>query len=348
MQPSLTTNQNLESRLISDYELIKAVSSQIDHSNIYDESMQPINKKEKCLLPFMVSDGSDTKLYWDGECSNGYAVGLGRAVRTMNDKKVTELLLEIDPQDKDRLVNYLRYDVASQDSEIGYSVIALNNEKLVGHSATLGYNDAQWDQGSFEFTYRYEDTTNFVSYTKIIDLLSGEFSSIIAYPNYSHDLLNARDNVLSNIDRTYRLLEGRTMIGLSYIWLKDGRLLVKDNATGQDSLATNHPEELETFVQDIQDKVSAQVEKVNTEVEQGFDKLEQYSLKKCKRPEAFFKGDEVNHVCDYIFNVNAAYEQLLEAKEVRSHQIDAFRQNQEQRLNEIDKHIKAFNQIKLK
>lgn len=346
-QPNLNTNQAIESRLISDYELIKAVSSQIDHSNIYDESMQPVNKKEKCLLPFMVNDGSHTKLYWDGECQDGLAVGLGRAVRTIDEKKTSELLLEIDPQNKDSLVNYLRYDVATQDSEIGYSIISLENNKLVGHSATLGYNDAQWAKGSFEFTYRYEDTTNFVSYTKIIDLLSGDFSSIIAYPNYSHDLLNARDNVLSNIDRTYRLLEGRTMIGLSYIWLKDGRLLIKDNASGQDSIATDHPQELETFVQDLQDKVSAQVEKVNALVERGFDKVEEYSLQKCKRPVAFFKGDEVNQICDYIFNVNASYEQLLEAKELRSHQIDAYRNNQEQRLSEIDRHIKTFKQIKL-
>lgn len=346
-QFSLKTNRAIESRLMNDYELIKTVSSQVDQSNIYDESMQPVNKKEKCLLPFMVSDGSNTKMYWDGQCENGKAVGLGRAVRTLNDKKITELLLEIDPKVKDTLLSYLRYDVTTSESEIGYSVIELKNDKLSGHCATLGYKDEDWHNGSFEFTYRYEDTPNFVSYTKIIDLLSGEFSSIIAYPNFSHDLLNARDNVLSNIDRTYRLLEGRTMMGISYIWLKDGRLLLKDNATGQDSLATNHPKELEDFVQDIQDKVSVQVDKVNTEVEIGFDKVEEYSQQKCKRPEMFFKGDEVNYVCDYLFNVNAAYDELIQAKELRSHEIDSYRQNQEERLKEIDKHIRAFNRVKL-
>lgn len=346
-QFSLKTNRDIESRLMSDYELIKTVSSQVDQSNIYDASMQPINKKEKCLLPFMVSDGSNTKMYWDGQCLDGKAVGLGRAVRTIDDKKTTELLLEIDPKVKDTLVSYVRYDVASTESEVGYSVIALKDDKLSGYCATLGYKDEDWHNGSFEFTYRYEDTPNFVSYTKIIDLLSGEFSSIIAYPNFSHDLLNARDNVLSNIDRTYRLLEGRTMMGISYIWLKDGRLLLKDNATGQDSIATNHPQELEAFVQDIQDKVSLQVDKVNAEVEKGFDKVEEYSLQKCKRPEMFFKGDEVNHICDYLFNVNAAYDELIQAKELRSHEIDSYRQNQEERLKEIDKHIRAFNKVKL-
>lgn len=346
-QFSLKTNLAIESRLMSDYELIKTVSSQVDQSNIYDVAMQPVNKKEKCLLPFMVSDGSDTKMYWDGQCEDGKAVGLGRAVRTLNDKKITELLLEIDPKVKDTLVSYLRYDVTNTESEIGYSVITLKDDKLSGYCATLGYKDDEWLNGSFEFTYRYEDTPNFVSYTKIIDLLSGEFSSIIAYPNFSHDLLNAHDNVLSNIDRTYRLLEGRTMMGISYIWLKDGRLLLKDNATGQDRVATNHPEELESFVQDIQDRVSLHVEKANLEVKKGFAKVEEYSLQKCKRPEAFFKGDEVNHICDYLFNVNAAYDELLKAKELRSHEIDSFRQNQEERLKEIDKHIRAFNKVKL-
>ena len=89
------------------------------------------------------------------------------------------------------------------------------------------------------------------------------------------------------------------------------------------------------------------VDKVNTEVETGFSKVEEYSQQKCKRPEMFFKGDEVNYVCDYLFNVNAAYDELVQAKELRSHEIDSYRQNQEERLKEIDKHIRAFNRVKL-
>ncbi len=344
---NLQTNAAIESRLISDYELIKTVSSQIDQSNIYDERMQPRNYKQACLLPFMVADSENSALYWDGNCSKGRAVGLGRVVRTVGDKKVSEHLVEIDPKVKDTLVSYLRFDTGRSESEIGYSIISLKDGRLNGYSATLGYNDQDWLNGNYEFSYRFEDTPNFVSYTRIVDMLSGEYSSIIAYPNYSHDLLNASDNVLSSIYRTYRLLEGRTMIGISYIWLKDGQLVIKDNASGQDRLASNHPQELEDFVQDIQNKVTSRVDTVTDEIDRGFAKVEQYALARCKRPVAFFKGDEVNQVCDYLFNLNAAYEQLIEAKEMRSHQIDSFRQNQEQRLQEINRHLRGLNHIKL-
>lgn len=339
------TNKIIESSLMSDYEVIKTVSSQIDRNNIYDNSMQPVNKTEKCLIPFMVADAADSRMYWDGKCSNGHAVGLGRAVRTIADKKVAEYLIEIDEKNPDTLHTYLRYDAGRFDSEIGYSVLTLKDNKFTGFSATMGYNDQDWLDGVYEFTYRYEDTANFVSYTKIIDLLSGEYSSIIAYPNFSHDLFNASDNVLSSISKTYRLLEGRTMIGLSYIWLKDGRLLMKDNATGSDSILTEHPAELETMVNEIQDKVAAQTDIVSKEVEKGFAKVEEYSSKQCNRPNAFFKGDEVNVVCDYLFNLNAAYDQLVEAKEVRSHEIDSFRDSQNQRLQKLNDYLKNFKKL---
>lgn len=333
---AVLTNSAIESRLVSDYELIKQVSTQIDVSNIYDESMQPANKKEKCLLPFMVSEGEETKLYWDGACKNGHAVGLGRAVRAIAGKKVAESLVELDPKDHNSLVTYLRYDLTRNESEIGYSILTLKDEKFQGYSATLGINDLEWNEGTYEFTYRYEDTPNFVSYTKIVNLLTAEVSSIIAYPNYSHDLLNAHDNVLSKINQTYRLLEGRTMMGLSYIWLKDGRLIMRDNATGKESQLSSHPEALEQYVSAINDKVSAKYAIVDSQIDQGFAKVEEYSNKKCKRPSAFFKGDEVNFICDYLTNLTTAYEQLSEAKELREHEVETKTQSKADDIKVIE------------
>lgn len=345
---ALETNLQLENRLLSDYELIKQVSSQISPMNIYDETMQPLNKKEKCLLPFLVNDsGSQVQLYWDGDCANGLAQGLGRVVRTVGGKKSQELLVEINPKQPNSLVSYLRYDVASGDSEVGYSLLSLKDDKLQGYSVTWGYNDRSWQEGNYEVTSRYEDTTNFMSYTKIVDLLSGEYSSIIAYPNFSHDLLSAHDNVLSNIDKTYRLLEGRTMIGLSYIWLKDGRLLVRDNSTGQDSLVKEHPQQLEDYIAQLGDKVDTQIEEHNAQVDQGFAKLEEYNAKKCRQLNAFFRGDEVNYVCDYLFNVSSAYDEFLKAQEQRSLQIDSYRESQEQRLKQLEQQLRSLKSVHL-
>lgn len=344
----VASNQQIEQRLLSDYELIKQVSSQLNQSNIYDETMQPQNQSAKCLLPFLVNNEQGTvALYWDGACHNGYAVGLGRVVRTDNGKKTTELLVELKPDEPNTLYTYLRYSVLRAESEVGTSVLKLVDGKLQGHSSTLGYSDVGWADGHYDLSYRFEDSTNFVSYTKVLDLLNGESSLIIAYPNFSHDLLEAHDNVLSTIERTYRLLEGPDTVGLSYIWLKDGRLLVRDNSTNQDHIVTSYPHSLDDYIDRIKTEVARHTAGIDTEVNLGLKKLEQYHAQKCARPTAFFRGDEVNQICDYLDNISHAMASLKAAKEERNASLESYRKHQEQILKELEQHLKALSPTKL-
>ena len=353
MSPDGTTlevasNEQIEQRLLSDYELIKQVSSQLNQNNIYDETMQPKNQSAKCLLPFLVNNEQGTvALYWDGACQDGHAVGLGRVVRTDNGKKTTELLVELKPNEPNTLYTYLGYSVLRAESEVGTSVLKLVDGKLQGHSSTLGYSDVGWADGHYDLSYRFEDSTNFVSYTKVLDLLNGESSLIIAYPNFSHDLLEAHDNVLSTIERTYRLLEGPDTVGLSYIWLKDGRLLVRDNSTNQDHIVTSYPHSLDDYVDRIKTEVARHTAGIDTEVNLGLKKLEQYHAQKCTRPTAFFRGDEVNQICDYLDNINHALAGLKAAKEERNASLESYRKHQEQILKELEQHLKALSPTKL-
>ena len=353
MSPDGTTlevasNEQIEQRLLSDYELIKQVSSQLNQNNIYDETMQPKNQSAKCLLPFLVNNEQGTvALYWDGACQDGHAVGLGRVVRTDNGKKTTELLVELKPNEPNTLYTYLGYSVLRAESEVGTSVLKLVDGKLQGHSSTLGYSDVGWADGHYDLSYRFEDSTNFVSYTKVLDLLNGESSHIIAYPNFSHDLLEAHDNVLSTIERTYRLLEGPDTVGLSYIWLKDGRLLVRDNSTNQDHIVTSYPDKLDDYVARIKNEVTRKTDGIEAEVNFGLKKLEQYHAQKCTRPTAFFRGDEVNQICDYLDNISHALAGLKAAKEERNASLESYRKHQEQILKELEQHLKALSPTKL-
>ena len=353
MSPDGTTlevasNEQIEQRLLSDYELIKQVSSQLNQNNIYDETMQPKNQSAKCLLPFLVNNEQGTvALYWDGACQDGHAVGLGRVVRTDNGKKTTELLVELKPNEPNTLYTYLGYSVLRAESEVGTSVLKLVDGKLQGHSSTLGYSDVGWADGHYDLSYRFEDSTNFVSYTKVLDLLNGESSHIIAYPNFSHDLLEAHDNVLSTIERTYRLLEGPDTVGLSYIWLKDGRLLVRDNSTNQDHIVTSYPDKLDDYVARIKNEVTRKTYGIEAEVNFGLKKLEQYHAQKCTRPTAFFRGDEVNQICDYLDNISHALAGLKAAKEERNASLESYRKHQEQILKELEQHLKALSPTKL-
>lgn len=333
-------DQELLSSLQSDYELIKQVSSQLSTSNIYDQRLQPVNKREKCLIPFMVSHQDGVQLYWDGSCKNGYASGLGRMVRTLNGHKIDEFLLDvIYPH---QLVAYLQYDLENMDAEAGYSELKLENEQLTGYSATLGYNVQQWHNGSFNISYRYEDTTNLVSFTKVLDLLSGEVSSIIAYPNFSHELLSSHDNVLSTIDRTYRLLEGQNMVGFGYIWLKNGQVVMRNAANGQDSIVGSGIEQLDDYVADIESQVNKHTDLVDPLIDRGLKQIETYRNQKCKKHRALFKGDEVSAVCEYLDEFKDNYQKMQQAQEQRIQRLDSYKNQQQQRLEELEQHLKGL------
>lgn len=334
-------NQERLAMLQSDYELIKQVSSQLNTSNIYDEKLQPANKSEKCLIPFMVAHADGVKLYWDGGCKDGYASGVGRLVRTKDGHKTHEFLIDVPYSHV--LRTYLQYDLQTMEVEAGYSELKLENEQLTGHSSTLGYNVQQWHNGnSFNLEYRYEDTTNLVSYTKILDLLSGEVSSIIAYPNFSHDLLNAHDNVLSTIDRTYRLLEGQNMVGFGYIWLKNGQVVMRNSENGQDTIVGSELKELDDYIAALETQVDEHAAQVETEIDQGLKQIETYRDTKCQMHRGFFRGDEVSAVCEYLSEFKDNYERMQNAQAQRVKRLDSYKNSQEKRLEELEQHLKGL------
>lgn len=334
-------NQARVETLQSDYELIQQVSSQLNTSNIYDPQLQPVNKSEKCLLPFMVANQDDVQLYWEGECKNGYASGLGRAVRTDKGMKSYEYLMEIPAPNI--LHTFLMYNLTNMDAEAGFTELKLEQEQLTGHSSTIGYNINQWHNGSFNIAYRYEDTTNLVSYTKILDLLNGESSSIIAYPNYSHDLLNAHNNVLSAIDRTYRLLEGNQMVGFGYIWLKNGQVVMRDASTLQDSLVnTESVEQLDSYIDSLEQQVDEHYAVVDQEIDLGLKKIEEYRNTKCQQHRGLFRGDEVSAVCEFLGEFKDNYQRMQDAQSNHLKRIDSYKDLQHRRLEELEQHIKTL------
>lgn len=339
-QDAFILNQELVSMLQDDYELILQVSSQLDKSNIYDSHLQPVNKNTKCLVPFMVAQRDGISLYWDGACQNGLATGIGRLVRTENGRKTHEFLMEVVSPVK--LHTWLNYDFRTMDVETGFSELKLEKEHLVGHSATLGYNIDAWQKGTYDLVYRYEDTTNLVSYTRILNMLTGEHSSIIAYPNFSQEVVSAHDNVLSSIERTYRLLEGQNMVGFGYIWLKNGQLIMRNAQTGQDNLVESGLQELETEIGKLKQTVDQYSATVDQEIERGFQAIENYQKTKCKVHRALFSGDEVNAVCEYLTEFKNHYEQMQQAQQLRSENLDSFKQQQQQRLQELEQRIQGL------
>ena len=184
----------------------------------------------------------------------------------------------------------------------------------------------------------------------MVDLLNGESAFILAYPNFSHDLLEAHDNVLSSIDRTYRLLEGATTVGLSFIWLKDGRILVRYNQTQQDQiLSQSSPKltELNAHIAQLKAQVTERTDDIDEEINAGLAQLERYHGQKCATPQPLFNGDHVNHICDYLRTTREAMAGLKSARAAREASLESYRQHQAQMLEELEEHLKTLRSAQL-
>lgn len=70
----------------------KAIEGRENKKTAY---FQPVNKTEKCLAPnidFENEFPASPTLYWDGECSDGYASGLGRIITVVGDNHYESII----------------------------------------------------------------------------------------------------------------------------------------------------------------------------------------------------------------------------------------------------------------
>ena len=77
-QPSITkiTEEEAfkyEKAYLNEYNQIKSQSNEIKSSGLW---IQPLNKKSECKI--YIENQSNSKYYWDGDCKEGFAYGLGR------------------------------------------------------------------------------------------------------------------------------------------------------------------------------------------------------------------------------------------------------------------------------
>jgi len=91
--------------------------------------IQPINKKEKCKLP-TTSDQlqrRNFKTYWDGDCKNGYAYGLGRDIAISDTHHIEEITI-YDGTFKDKQLK-IHYDFVN--NIVGYTYYGKNEFKTI-------------------------------------------------------------------------------------------------------------------------------------------------------------------------------------------------------------------------
>lgn len=142
---------------------------------------QPVNKKEKCLLPIFESAKNDPsmKQFWDGGCKNGYAYGLGRDIMISDTMHMEEIV----NHDFTKKTNYgplVWRDYVNKRTTRAY--------KLGGYSGqdamySLTENPVQDRDGEIQIEYclEYLNKNELTRYSKLWTSLSRNEETVSAY-----------------------------------------------------------------------------------------------------------------------------------------------------------------------
>lgn len=105
---------------------------------------QPVNKNEPCKIPTSQDqiDRKNFRAYWDGDCKNGYAYGLGRDIAISDTHHVEEITIRGGSED-----DYARQPRVSYDFVNGKVEYHVRGER---YPATSGLNQfIRYDSGGF-------------------------------------------------------------------------------------------------------------------------------------------------------------------------------------------------------
>nr|WP_086940486.1 hypothetical protein [Thaumasiovibrio occultus] len=121
--------------------------------------MQPANKEEPCLLPMSKSFMAEpnARAFWDGECKEGYAHGLGRDIAISDETHMEEITVHDLSVDQPRLNSFKNFTTGY--SEHGVD-ISDNNGAFYGRSERFGFSDDRmW---MYLITGKFDDESLFV------------------------------------------------------------------------------------------------------------------------------------------------------------------------------------------
>jgi hypothetical protein len=109
---------------------------------------QPVNKTEPCKLPTNKAqlERKNFRAYWDGDCKNGFAYGLGRDIAISDTHHVEEITIHGGSEDDYANQPWVLYDFVNNQTAYG-----VRGEK---YPATSGLNQfIQNDQANFTTTF---------------------------------------------------------------------------------------------------------------------------------------------------------------------------------------------------
>lgn len=298
--------------------------------------IQPSNKKEPCKLLFRYSENNQWfkeesyKVFWDGECKNGFANGLGREIEKDNLIDTWGLAIYKDGKPtyyitNNILENVLFEGIKDTNKEISFGVSMQITEKM----------------GDIDVIY-----TAFSSNEKELIYLSsskspfwnGKFLFSKKYPNFEYNYLNFENDDESKIDYQFFLASNKVQNGWTLIKPRNKSLVTGEyvmNKFNKVDLPIEYKNKSDEIIKEIKE---AQQKAVEAQAQAQVVK-KQYLNKICKDSikVSFMDNDDYKSICnnkkekELYSKINDKLQKMSKEKITR---LEQQRYNEQQRQQE--------------
>lgn len=304
--------------------------------------IQPANKKEPCKIMFSHTENDQWfkeetyKVFWDGECKNGYADGLGREIEkdTLMDKWGLAIYKNGIPTYY--IINYVLENkvfegVDDQNERIGIHTSI--TDKMSDIDVTI--------EGQ---VYNHKNYTALVIYTS--PFWNGTYQYIKGYPNFNYRYINNQNNVEAKYDFQFFLTDHKNRNGWAIEKLKNNDKLLTGEYVNNKGQLVDLPSSYNTKADEIIKEINEAQQKAYQAQEQAQLVKKQYMKKICKDTVKvdFMNNEDYKSICsnqkekELYTKINNKLERLTKEKIAKLEQ---------QRYNEQQKQQEQYKQQQL-
>ena len=262
------------------------------------------------------------KIYWDGDCKNGYANGLGREFErgtVLNMEAIA--IYQGKQQEPQYFVQTYHLDNKTQEGDIGN-----------GYYVETTVND---DDFNFNVVYKYGYFGSLENPAQLIH--SSPLSDVVhymkSYPNFHYQMIDMSNDEFQNTKYGFYMLNNNQQRnGFSYEIYKNGYLLSAEVSNGTVTHAVKLPDSFFTNADNILSEVKQAGQRAINSQKQALKVKKQYTRKICKNSITvdFIDNDEYKKIC----RESEYYSNLKEKMNAKLAQTNQLKQQKLQQLNQ--------------
>lgn len=243
--------------------------------------VQPDNKEEECnvlAIGWEEKILASSKFYWDGECKDGYASGLGRSFVDSTQGLASWLEEFGDPGELS--VNYYAHNYDMKTTRIGFQ--DYNEPNPIGlNGSTYGFQEGI-SKSDFSIAHSIFDPEKGAIYTMAISLSADFIRKSKFFSNGTGIMFDYSSDPTQQVRNAAYFFDNSRNIAIGY-----GVMVGQDGQVGhvsyKDGVSTwvKLPEEFVGHIAKLEKEIDAQLIKLNTYVQRGNLALEVYKRRTC-------------------------------------------------------------------